>query len=119
MRPDVILRHLSICEKTKEEIYDVVRECPAIVRVGRWPRGVIVEDVRQQGLGHPRGFRWRISTSVLQRVRKDGNETGIVRRLCGEIGGVRLAGKEGSLIWPPTAIRLNPLPACPVQRASP
>jgi hypothetical protein len=70
--PYVILRHLSICEQRKEEIHDVVGECPAIVRVGRRPRGIIVEDVRQQGPGHPRCFRRRISTGVLQRVREDG-----------------------------------------------
>ena len=119
VRPYLISRHLSICEERKEEIYDVVGECPAIVRVGRRPRGIIVEDVRQQGPGDPRCFRRRISTRVLQRVREDGDETGIVRRLRSEIGGVLLAGKEGSLIGPRTAIRLNPFPACAVQRAMP
>src|SRR5580704_4341121 len=35
------------------------------------------------------------------------------------IGGVLLAGKEGSLIGPRTAIRLHPFPACAVQRTNP
>ena len=55
--PYVISRHLSIGEERKEEIHDVVGECPAIVRVGRRPRGIIVEHVRQQDAGDPRCFR--------------------------------------------------------------
>jgi hypothetical protein len=98
VRPYFIFRHLSIGKERKEEIYDVVGECPAIVRVGRWPRGIIVEDVRQQRSGNPRCFRWRISAGVLQRVREDRDKTGIVRWLRSEVGGVLLAGKEGSLI---------------------
>ena len=49
MGPDLILRYLSVCKERKEEIHDVVGECPAIVRVDCRPCGVIVEDVRQQG----------------------------------------------------------------------
>jgi len=98
VRPDLILRHLSICKERKEEIHDVVGKCPAIVRVDCRPCGVIVEDVRQQGPCDPRCFRWRISTGVLQRVRENGDETGVVRRLRSEIGGVLFAGEEGSLI---------------------
>src|SRR5580658_1805266 len=98
--PYLILCHLSIGKERQEEIYDIVGECPAIVRVGRRPRGIIVEDVRQHGPGDPRCFRRRISSGVLQRVREDGDETAIVRWLRSEIGGVLLAGKEGSLIGP-------------------
>ena len=119
VRTYLILRHLSIGEKGKEEIYDVVAECAAIVRVSRRPRGIIVEDVREQGPTDPGCFRWRISTGVLQRVREDRDETGIVRGLRSEIGGVLLAGKERSLIRPRTAIRLNPFPAGAIQRANP
>jgi len=78
-----------------------------------------VEDIRQKGSGYPRCFRRRISACMLQRVREDGNEAGIVGRLRSEIGGVLLAGKERSLIWPRAAVRLNPFPACAVQRPSP
>jgi hypothetical protein len=98
VRPDLILRHLSIREERKEEIHDVVGECPAIVRVDCRPCGVIVEDVRQQGPCDPRCFRCRISTGVLKRVRENGDETGVVRRLRSEIGGVLFAGEEWSLI---------------------
>src|ERR1700733_13101672 len=56
---------------------------------------------------------------MLQCVRENGDETGIVRRLRSQIGGVLLAGEERGLIWPRTAIRLNPSPTCAVQRASP
>src|SRR5580704_2923902 len=35
------------------------------------------------------------------------------------IGGVLLAGKEGSLIGPRATIRLHPFPACAVQRTNP
>src|SRR5271166_455510 len=48
MGPDHVLRYFSICEERKEEIYDIVGERPAIVRVGRRPRGIVVEHVRQQ-----------------------------------------------------------------------
>src|SRR3984957_13706071 len=117
--PYVISRHLSIGEERKEEIYDVVGECPAIVWVGRRPRGIIVEHVRQQDSGDPRCFRLRVTTGVLQRMREYRDETGIVRWLRREIGGVLLASKEGSLIWPRTAVRLHPFPACAVQRTHP
>ena len=117
--PDVILRHLSIRKERKEEIHDVVGECPTILGIDRRPLGVIVEDVRQQGSGDPRCFRRRISTGVLERVREYGNETGIACRLCSEIGGVLFAGKEGSLIGPGAAIRLNPFSARAVQCATP
>ena len=63
--PDLILRHLSIAKERKEEIHDVVGECPAVSRVDCRPCGVIGEDVRQQGSCYPRCFRWRISTGVL------------------------------------------------------
>ena len=94
----LIVRHLSIGKERKEEIYDVIGECPAIVRVRHRQRGIVVEDVRQQCSGDPRCFRRRISAGVLQRVREDGDEAGIVGRLRGEIRAVLLAGKEGSLI---------------------
>jgi hypothetical protein len=57
-----------------------------------------VEDVRQQGPRDPCCFRWGISTGVFQRVRENGDETGVVRRLRSKIGGVLFAGEEGSLI---------------------
>ena len=43
----VIPHHLSIGKEGKEEIYDIVGKCPAIVGEGRRPRGIVVEDVRQ------------------------------------------------------------------------
>jgi len=61
----------------------------------------------------------RITTRVLQRVREDRNETGIIRRLTGEIISTLRAGKEDSLLRPPAAVRLNPFPAHAVQRTSP
>ena len=117
--PYVISRDLSIGKERKEEIYDVVGECPAIVRVGRRPRGIIVEHVRQQDSGDPRCLRLRVTTGVLKRVREDRDETGIVGWFPTEISSVLLAGKERRLIWPRAAVRLNPFSACAVQRASP
>ena len=119
MRAYVIPRHLPICEERKEDIYDVVGERPAIVRIGRRPRGLIVEHVRQQGSRDPRCFLLRVTTGVLQRVREDRDETGIVRWLRSEIGSFLLASKEGSLIWPRAPVRLDPNPARAVQRARP
>ena len=119
VRPYLILRHLSICKERKEEIDDVVCECPAIARVDCRPRGVGVEDVWQQGPCDPRCFGWRVSTGVFQRMRENGDETGVVRRLPSEIGGVLFAGEERSLIRSCTAIRLNPFSTCAVERTSP
>ena len=53
---------------------------------------------------------------------EDGNETGIVRWLAGEVGFVLLAGKKGSLVGPRPTIRLDPArtgAVCWNQRASP
>src|SRR5579871_2556668 len=119
VRPYVVSRHPSIAEKRKEKIYDVVSECPAIVRVGRRPCGIIVEDVRQKSSGDSRCIRRRISTAVFQSVREHRDEAGIVYRRRGKIRTVLLPGKEGSLVWARTAVRLNPLSAGAVYRASP
>src|SRR5262249_54849246 len=56
-------------------------------------------------------FQRRISTCALQRVRKNGEETRVAGRLSGQIGISLLAGKEGQLRGPRTAIRLDPAPA--------
>src|ERR1700691_2410375 len=59
---------------------------------------------------------------MFQSVRKDGNETCIVRWLPGEVSVVLLAGKKGDLVGPRPAIRLDPAPTravCWNQRASP
>ena len=119
VRSYVISLHFSICEDRKEEIHDVVSKFAAIVREGRWLRRIIVKDVREQSPGDFRCLRRRISTGVLQRMRENRDETGIVRRLRTQIGGVLFAGKERSLIRPSTAICLNPFPASAVQCASP
>src|ERR1700757_3864845 len=92
VRTNLVLRYLSIAQKREEEIYHVVGERPAILWVDCWARGVIVEDVRQQGSSNPRRFRRSIAPSVFQRVREDGDETRIASRFRGEIGGVLLAG---------------------------
>ena len=119
MRPDVIPRQPSICEDGDEAIHDVVRECPAIDRIGHRPRGIIKEDVRQKRPCDPRCFLRRIVTGVLEGVRKDGNETGIVRRLRREVGSFLLTGKENRLRGERAAVRLNPFPARAVQPAMP
>jgi acyl-[acyl carrier protein]--UDP-N-acetylglucosamine O-acyltransferase len=41
VRPYLVFRHLPICEDSQEGIDGVVGQCPAIVREGRRPRGVI------------------------------------------------------------------------------
>ena len=81
MGPYFILRDLPIGEDSQEGILDIIGECPAIVREGRGARGVIAQEVRQQCLCNPPCFLRRIPTRVLQRMREDGNEAGIVRRL--------------------------------------
>src|SRR5450755_3494260 len=55
-------------------------------------------------------------------MRKDRNETCIVRRLSSEVSVVLVAGKKGGLVWPCAAIRLDRPPSravCGNQRASP
>src|SRR6266481_2202812 len=120
--PNLISCHLPVREDTEEDIGDVVVECPAIVREGRGARGVVAQDVRQQCPCHPPCFLLSISTRMLQRVREDENEAGIVRRLSGQVGSVLLAGEKGSLVGPRAAIRLDPVPAhavCRNERAGP
>src|SRR5260370_14401778 len=120
--PNPISCHLPVREDTEEDIGDVVVEYPAIVREGRGARGVVAQDVRQQCPCHPPCFLRSIPTRMLQRVREDGNETGITRRFPGEVGIILLAGKEGSLVRPRAAIRLDPAPAravCRNERAGP
>ena len=97
VRTCLIPRYLSVGEDSQEGVGDIVGECPAIVREGRGARRVIAQEVRQQCLCHSRCFVRRIATRMLQCVREDGNETGIVRRFPAEVGCVLLAGKEGSL----------------------
>src|SRR5258708_26256259 len=80
-----VSRHLPICEDRKEDIDGIVSECSAIVREGRRAPGIVGQDVRQQYPCNPLRFLRRITTRVLQRVREDGNETAIIRRLTGEI----------------------------------
>jgi len=112
----LILRHFPVCEDSQEGIDGVVSERPAIVREGCPVRGIIGQDLRQHCPCHPPCFRRRIPTSVLQRVREGGNETGIVRRLPGEIGISLRAGKtedEEELQGPRTALRRNPARAAP------
>ena len=49
VRPDLILGYLSVAKERKEEIHDVVGECPAIGWVDCRRCGVIREDIREQG----------------------------------------------------------------------
>src|SRR5260370_29497393 len=98
--PDVISRHLSVGDDGNEDIHNVVGERPAIVGVASWPLGIIKEDVRQQSPGYPRCLLRRIPTRVLQRVREDGDETSIVRRLRSELGAFLRSGEEYQLRGP-------------------
>jgi hypothetical protein len=117
VRTHFVSRYLPICEDRKEDIDGVVSECSAIVREGRRALGIVGQDVRQQCPCHALRFLRRITTRVLQRVREDGNETGIIRRLTGEIVSVLRAGKKDSLLRPRAAVCLKPIsrprpPAC-------
>jgi hypothetical protein len=86
-----------IREDSQKGILDVVGQCPAIVWKGRRARGVIAQQVRQQFPCNPPCFLRRIPTGVLQRVREDGDEAGIVRRLPAQVGGILLVGQEDRL----------------------
>src|SRR5439155_22623107 len=91
-----IPRHFPIRDDSQEGIGGVVAGCAAIVRVGRWARGVIVQEVRQQCPCHQHGSHRRKPPEMLERMREGADETGIVRRLRGAIRLVLLAGQEGS-----------------------
>src|SRR6266853_6727837 len=97
VRAHFVSCHLTICEDREEDIDGIVSECSAIVREGRRAPGIVGQDVRQQCPCNPLRFLRRITTRVLQRVREDGNETGIIRRLTAEVGSVLRTGKEDSL----------------------
>jgi hypothetical protein len=115
----VIGRHFPICENREEVIEDVVGECPAIARIG--PRAPVVKahDIRQQCPRYAQCLLWGVPTGVLQRVRKDGDEMGVVRRLCGKVSIPLLAGKKDRLRGQRTAVSLHPTAARAVQRPHP
>src|SRR5882757_9838287 len=93
----LLSRHPPVREDSQENITDVVGECPAIARESRWASGVIGEHVRQQCPCQPPRFFRGIPTRVLKRVREDGEETRIFRRLTRKIGIPLLANKERNL----------------------
>src|ERR1700733_344120 len=116
---DPVRRHFSICEDRDEAVEDVVGQCPAIARIGCRARGVEAHGVRQERPCYPPCCLRRIPSYVLQRVRKDGDETGVVCRCRGEVSSSLVAGKEDSLRRPRATICLNPASACAVYGSSP
>jgi hypothetical protein len=95
--PYSVPRHLPVCEDNQEGISGIVGKCPAIGWEGRRAPRVIGQHIRQQCSRHTLCFRRRIPTRVFQRVREDGDETGIVRRLTREVGISLPADKEDGL----------------------
>src|SRR5262245_51075937 len=83
--PYSVPRHLPVCEDSQEGISGIVGECPAVAREGRRAPRVIGQYVRQQR-SHSRCLLRRIPTRVLQLVRENSDETGIVRRLTSQVG---------------------------------
>ena len=79
--PDLVPGHLPVCEDCQEGVGSIVGGRTAIVRKRCGTRRVVGQHVRQQCSRHPPCFVRRIATGVLQRMREDGDETGIVRRL--------------------------------------
>src|SRR5882757_7840196 len=119
VRSYIISCHLSICEDGNEAIHNVIGEFPAIPRVGRRPCGIIKEDVRQQSFCHPRCFLWGIPPRVLQGVREDSDETGIVLRLRSDVDTLLITGKEYRLRRERAAVRRDPFPTLAVHSAMP
>src|SRR6478672_11529806 len=78
VRSYAILGHLPVCEHGHEGITGVVGECPSTARKGCWSGGIIGHYLRQQRARYLRCFFLRVPTRMLQRVRKDRNETSIV-----------------------------------------
>ena len=79
--PDLVACHLPVCEDCQEGVGGIVGERTAIARKRRGTRRVVGQHVGQQCSRHPPCFLRRIATGVLQRMRKDDNETRVVRRL--------------------------------------
>ena len=80
---------------------------------------VKAHDIRQQCPRYAQCLLWGVPTGVLQRVRKDGDEMGVVRRLCGKVSIPLLAGKKDRLRGQRTAVSLHPTAARAVQRPHP
>src|ERR1700732_4846875 len=97
MRADSVARDFSIRDYSQERIGGVVAELAAIVRIGRRACWVIAQDVGQQRLCHSRRLLPGKPAGMFQRVCEDGDETGVVLRLCRTIGLVLIAGEERSL----------------------
>ncbi len=119
MRFQTVSDHLSIREQRKEVRFDVVGERPAVGRVRRLAPWLIRQHVRQLGRCHPRCFLWRVPTRVLQRVREDGDESRILRRLRGKIRSFLVAGEEGYLRGASVSVRLSVTSGCAIQSAGP
>ena len=115
----LVPRYLPVCEDSHEGIAGVVGECAAIAWEGCRARGVIGQHVRQQRPGHPPCFLRGIPARMFQRVREDGDETGIVRRLTSQVGISLPADKKDGLRGQRAAIGLDPTPARAGKRAGP
>ena len=81
MGSNLVTRHLPVSEDCQEGIGGIVSKRAAIAWKRRGTRRIVGQHVGQQSFRHPPCFLRRIPTGMLQRMRKDGDETGIVRRL--------------------------------------
>jgi hypothetical protein len=90
--------HLPIGKNGEEVILHIVGEGSAIGRIGRRPLRIKAHQVRQQSPGDSPRFLRCVAASVLQRVRKSGDETGVARRLRNEVSISLIADEKGGLV---------------------
>src|SRR5262249_38985125 len=110
VRPNLVLRHFSVCKDAYEPIERIVGEGPAVVGKRRRARRVVRQHIWQQRPGHPPRVSGWISARVLQSMREGSKETLIVCRFTRQIG-VSLFHEYDGLRRPRSALHLDPAAA--------
>src|SRR5580658_3855782 len=119
MRPDLISRYLPVRQHREKSIYNIVRECPTIVRKARRSARVIGKNVWQQLFGYADRLGWRVAARVFQLMREDANKSIIFGRLPIQVRYSLFSRQENRLQRSPAAICLKPALRGMVQCTSP
>jgi hypothetical protein len=99
----IVSRYPSVRKHWKEDVRNVVTECSAVCRIGRWPTRIVGKKVRQQSLRHPSCLRKQMPSRMLQGVSEDRHKASIIGRFSSEVGALMLSGQEYRLRWSRTA----------------
>src|SRR6267142_4574529 len=118
VRPNLIC-HASVRVQRKENVHNIVSECPAVVRKGYRAARIIGENVWQQRSRDAFGVLRRVAARVFQFVCEHADKTIIICWVSAEVFRSLLAGKENRLQGSSTAVCLDPAVCSLVHCASP